>query len=71
MYDITFYRIGRYYRPNTKGCFTKTFNTLSEIVEFYLKSKNKLYAPYLLKELSRNEARIIANKLSSQLMLKQ
>ena len=69
MYEITFCRTSKYRVPNKKGCFKKEFNTLDEIIKFYLKANDKLYCPYLLKELSKKEIRILARKLDSQLML--
>lgn len=69
MYEITFCRTSKYRTPNKKGCFKKEFNTLSEIVAFYLKSNNKLYCPKIKEELTKRELMIILRKLDSQLML--
>lgn len=69
MYKITFCRTGRFYTVNKKGSFTKEFNTLDEIVKFYIKSNNNLYTPNILKELTKKELSILSKKLDSQLML--
>lgn len=69
MYEITICRKGNYRIPIKKRCFKKEFNTLDEIVRFYLKANNKLYCPYIFKEISKRELRILSSKLNSQLML--
>ena len=69
MYEITFCRTSKYYNPNKKGCFKKEFNTLDEIIKFYLKSNNKLYCPKIRDELTKKELWIVLKKLDSQLML--
>ena len=69
MYEITFCRTGKYYAPNKKGCFKKEFNTIDEIVKFYLKSNHKVYAPNIFKELSKRELHILGKKLDSRLMI--
>lgn len=48
-----------------KGCFVKEFKTLSEFVNFFNKSHNRLFFPYFLKELSRKESYIVYKKINS------
>ena len=69
MYEITMCRKGKYKVPIKKRCFKKEFNTLDEIVKFYLNANNKLYCPYIFREVSKRELMILSKKLDSQLML--
>ena len=69
MYNITFYRISRFKTINKKGSFIKEFETLDEIVKFYLKDNNKLCCPKIKEELTKRELSIFLKKLNSQLML--
>ena len=69
MYTITFCRTSRYRTFNKKGRFKKEFNTLDEIVKFYLKANDKLYCPNVKNELTCKERRLVMIKLNSQLML--
>lgn len=68
MYTITVCRRGNHYK-NTKGFFKKEFNTLDEIVKFYLNANDNLYFPEIRKELTRREVGILCNKFSAQAML--
>ena len=66
MYNITFCRLGSYTKPNKgiKGTFKKEFKTLSEFTSFFIRSRQKLYLPYIRKELSKKEIIIFQNKFN-------
>lgn len=68
MYNITCCRQGKYlYRQNLlhKGCFNKTFNTLSEFVNFFIKSRRSLFFPNIDKELTKKEKIIVLKKIDA------
>ena len=73
MYKITCCRIGkRVYRQNRekKGCFIKSFNTLSEIALFIHNARGSLFFPYILKEFTKKERIILLRKIDAISMRK-
>lgn len=68
MYKITCCRRGKYLHKSNifvKGSFIKTFNTLSEFVNFLIKSRKSLFFPNLNNELTKKENFIVLNKVNS------
>lgn len=65
MYKITFCRTGKYPCMNfgNKGLFVRTFNSLSDLAKFISSMDNALYTPYIRKELTKRERRILFNKI--------
>lgn len=73
MYKITCCRQGkRIYRQNRekKGCFIKSFNTLSEIALFIHNSSSSLFFPHILQELTKKEKIILLKKIDAIIMRK-
>ena len=73
MYKITCCRIGKsVYKQNReiKGCFIKSFNTLSEIALFIYNVRGSLFFPYIFKELTKKERIILLRKIDAIFMRK-
>lgn len=64
MYIISCCRIGSFnsFNRKSKGIFKKKFKTLSDLTNFWMKSKRKVYFPNIRNELTKNELEILNRK---------